>query len=247
MVRQPTSSTLILTLCPYTTLFRSAAVIQHNTSGVISRAGEGMHTPKGLEGKKYATWDMDVEKAMMRTVVEADGGNFDNVVLIPSTVTDEVSALQSNSVDAIWVFYAWAGIACEVAGLDTDYFDFADIDPVFDFYTPVIIAGNDFLANNPDTAKAFLSALSKGYEFAIANPEKAADLLIAQNPELADSRDLVVASQTFLAEEYKADAARWGEFDAARWNGFYNWLAENQLLESPIGENVGFTNDYLPQ
>ena len=27
-----------------------AAVVQHNTSGIISRAGEGMQTPKGLEG-----------------------------------------------------------------------------------------------------------------------------------------------------------------------------------------------------
>ena len=32
-----------------------AAMIQHNTSGIISRAGEGMDTPKGLEGHKYAT------------------------------------------------------------------------------------------------------------------------------------------------------------------------------------------------
>ena len=29
-----------------------AAVIQHNTSGIVSRAGEGMDTPRGLEGKK---------------------------------------------------------------------------------------------------------------------------------------------------------------------------------------------------
>ncbi len=34
-----------------------AAVIQHNTSGIISRKGEGMDRPDGLEGKKYATWD----------------------------------------------------------------------------------------------------------------------------------------------------------------------------------------------
>jgi len=80
-----------------------AAVIQHNTSGIVSRAGEGMDTPKGLEGKKYATWDLDVEKATIRDVMKADGGNFDLVELIPSTVTDEVSALRSGSVDAIWI------------------------------------------------------------------------------------------------------------------------------------------------
>ena len=59
--------------------------------------------------------------------MEADGGNFDLVELIPSTVTDEVSALKSKSVDAIWIYYGWAGIACQVAGLETDYFEFADI------------------------------------------------------------------------------------------------------------------------
>ena len=89
-----------------------AAVIQHNTSGILSRKGEGMDRPSGLEGRKYATWDMEVEKATIRQVMEADGGNFDRVELIPSTVTDEVSALKSGSVDAIWVFYAWAGKAC---------------------------------------------------------------------------------------------------------------------------------------
>ena len=43
-----------------------AALIQHNTSGIVSRAGEGMDTPAGLEGKKYATWDLDVEKATIQ-------------------------------------------------------------------------------------------------------------------------------------------------------------------------------------
>ena len=223
-----------------------AAVIQHNTSGIVSRAGEGMDRPKGLEGHKYATWDMDVEKAMLKDVVEADGGDFSKVVLIPSTVTDEVSALKSKSVDAIWIYYAWAGIACKVAGLDTDYFAFKDINPVFDYYTPVIIANNDFLKQHPDTAKAFLSALSKGYEYAVQNPDDAAELLIQQNPELEGSRDLVTESQKYLAEQYTADASQWGVFDAARWNAFYNWLDENNLLGGAIAESTGFTNDYLP-
>ena len=223
-----------------------AAVIQHNTSGIVSRAGEGMHTPKGLEGKKYATWDLPVEKATLKTVMEADGGDFDKVTLIPSTVTDEVSALQSRAVDAIWIFYAWAGIACEVAGLDTDYFAFSDIEPAFDYYTPVIIAGNEFLKEDPETARAFLSALSRGYEYAIENPTDAADILMKAAPELEESRELVYASQEYLTEQYTADAAQWGIFDGARWNAFFNWLNANNLVETAIPENTGFTNEYLP-
>lgn len=80
-----------------------AAVLQHNTSGIISRKGEGLSTPKGLEGKKYATWNGPIEKAMIANVMKADGGDFNKVTLIPNEVTDEVSALKTNSVDAIWI------------------------------------------------------------------------------------------------------------------------------------------------
>ncbi|MBO7151159.1 MAG: ABC transporter substrate-binding protein, partial [Clostridia bacterium] len=177
-----------------------AAVIQHNTSGIVSRAGEGMNSPKGLEGKKYATWDLPVEKATIREVMNAEGGNFDLVELIPSTVTDEVSALQSGSVDAIWIFYGWAGVACEVAGLETDYFEFADIDPVFDYYTPILVANNDFLAGHPDTAKAFLAATAKGYEYAAQNPAEAAQILIDGDTtgSLQSAEELVIASQEWI-------------------------------------------------
>ena len=222
-----------------------AAVVQHNTSGIISRKGEGMDSPKGLEGKKYATWDAPIEQAMMKNVVEGDGGDFSKVELIPSTVTDEVSALKTKSVDAIWVFYAWGGVATEVAKLDTDYFAFKDLNPVFDYYTPVIIANNDFLKENPDAAKAFLRAVKKGYEFAIEEPEQAAELLCKASPEL-DS-ELVKASQKYLADQYKAEEERWGYMDPERWNAFYDWLNENGLSEAKIPENAGFSNDYLPE
>lgn len=223
-----------------------AAVIQHNTSGIISRKGEGMHTPKGLEGKKYATWDLDVEKETIREVMKTDGGNFDLVELIPSTVTDEVSALKSGSVDAIWIFYAWAGVACKTAGLETDYFEFADINPVFDYYTPVIIGNNDWLKENPEKAKAFINALSKGYTYAVENPKNAADILMDAAPELKSNSELVYASQEYLATEYIADASKWGEFNPDRWAAFYNWLNEKNLLEDKINPNFGFTNEYLP-
>ena len=220
-----------------------ASVIQHNTSGIISRAGEGMDTPKGMEGHSYATWNGAIELATLEEVIKADGGDFSKVELIPSTVTDEVSALKTKSVDSIWIFYAWAGVKTELEGLETDYFEFADIDPVFDYYTPVIISGNKFLEKNPETAKAFLNALQKGYEFAIENPEEAAAILCKAAPELDE--ELVIASQKYLAAEYQADAPYWGYIDAERWNNFYQWVNDNKLTEDEVPLDAGFTNIYL--
>ena len=221
-----------------------AAIIQHNTSGIISRKGEGMDRPKGMEGHSYATWNGPIELATLRQVVEKDGGDFEKIKQIPSTVTDEVSALRTKSVDSIWIFYGWAGVKTELENLQTDYFAFADIDPVFDYYTPVIIAGNDFLKDKPETAKAFMKAVSKGYEFAIEHPEEAGEILCKANPEL--DKQLVKASQKYLADQYQAEAEKWGYIDEARWNSFYNWLNENDLVETEIKENVGFSNEYLP-
>ena len=220
-----------------------ASVIQHNTSGIISLAGKGMDVPKGMEGHTYATWNGAIELATLEEVVKADEGDFEKVELIPSTVTDEVSALKTDSVDSLWIFYAWAGVKTELEGIETDYFEFADIDPVFDYYTPVIISGNRFLEENPETAKAFLKAVQKGYEYAIQNPEEAAEILCEAAPEL--DKELVVASQQYLAAEYQAEAEYWGYIDADRWNNFYQWVNEKQLLEDEVPLNTGFTNEFL--
>ncbi len=57
-----------------------------------------------------------------------------------------------------------------VQGYDYNYFSFIDMDDVFDYYTPVIAANNDFCVQSPDVVRAFLRAVKRGYEFAIADP-----------------------------------------------------------------------------
>ena len=220
-----------------------AGMIQHNTSGIISRKGEGMDSPKGMEGHSYATWNGAIELATLEEVIKTDGGDFEKVKLIPSTVTDEVSALKTNSTDAIWIFYGWAGVKTELEGLATDYFAFADINPVFDYYTPVIVGNNTFLEENPETAKAFMEAVSKGYTFAIENPKEAAEILCNAAPEL--DKELVIESQKYLADKYQADAPYWGYIDANRWNNFYQWVNDNKLTEDKVPLDSGFTNEFL--
>ena len=225
-----------------------AAVIQHNTSGILSRAGDGIDKPAGLTGKTYSTWDSPIELAMLENVVNGDGGDFSQVTLIPNDITDEPAALAANQTDAIWVFQGWGGINADVEGVDCDYFAFSDINPVFDYYTPVIIANNDYLSENPDQAKAFMEATAKGYEYAVENPEEAAQILIDgdNTGSLKDAEELVKKSQEFLSTKYVDDANSWGVIDPERWNAFYKWLYENQLCDKDL-TGIGFSNDYLPQ
>ena len=104
-----------------------AAIIQHNTSGIITRKGEGATSPKGLEGMRYSTWDWPIEQATVKYVMEKDGGDYSKLTLIPNAVTNEAEALKNKDTDAIWIYYAWAGVACERADLEFDYFALTDI------------------------------------------------------------------------------------------------------------------------
>lgn len=220
-----------------------AATIQHNTSGIMSRAGEGIDRPKGMEGKRYGTWDQDVEKAMVKSVVETDGGDFSKVELVPSG--DEVSGLKSNQFDCVWGYEGWGLQNAKLQDLSCDYWSFRSIDSVFDYYTPVVVANNDFLANSPEVAKAFLRATKKGYEFCVENPDEAAQILCDAAPET--DAELAKASAEYLADQYTADASSWGIIDPQRWAAFYTWMNDNQLTPVALDVNGGFSMDYLEQ
>ena len=219
-----------------------AAILQHNTSGIISLKEKGIDSPKKLEGKKYATWEDNIEQAILKKLVTDDKGDFSKVKLIPYTITDVVTGLKTD-VDAVWVYYAWDGIATERAGLQTNFLKIRDYAKELDYYSPVIIANNDFLKKNPEIAKKVLKAIKKGYEYAMKNPEESAKILVKNSPEL--DINLVTTSQKWISKEYQSDAKEWGIIDGNRWNRFYEWLYKNKAVEREIPKNFGYSNEYL--
>ena len=219
-----------------------AAVIQHNTSGIISLAEKGIDSPADMCGHTYATWELPIEQGVIQRCVEADGGDYSEVELIPSTVTDEVSALQNDQVDTIWIYWGWAGVKCEIEGLDVNYFAFADFDETFDYYTPVIIANDELIASDPDTVQAFVDATRRGYEDAVDDPEGAAAILLEAAPELDE--ELVYQSQEYLSSVYMADAEQWGVIDEERWDAFFSWVSEQGFAEE-IDPGAGLTTQFF--
>lgn len=221
-----------------------AALIQHNDSGIISLKSKGITGPAKMENMRYATWNSPVELAILKHVVTIDGGDFSKVQLIPEYVENIVAALNTK-IDCVWVYYPQEGIHAQNEGLDIQYFAFKDLDPVLDFYTPVLASNGSFLKANPETAKNFLAATAKGYKYAIENPADAAKILTDAVPGMDEKT--VLDGQEWLKDQYMAEVAQWGYIDPARWDRFYAWLYENKALAVQIPAGAGFTNEYLPE
>lgn len=220
-----------------------AAVLQHNTSGIMSSHASHIARPRDLEGKTYATMQSATEEAILKELVLADGGDFSKVRLVPAGTTDEVSGLKGGLFDAIWSFSGWGKQNADLNNLDVDFQNLTDFNKVFDYYTPVIIANDSFLAEKPNVAKRFLAATAKGYIYAVEHPHQAADILLKYAPET--NAALAHASAAALASEYVSDAPYWGYIDKNRWSSFYQWLHDKELLETARPAEIGFTNEFL--
>lgn len=221
-----------------------AAVIQHNTSGFASPADKGIVTPKDFEGKQYGGWNSPMEEAMLKGMMEMEDADFSKLEMVSVGAIDYFTAVTEH-VDFTWIYYGWDGVAAELKDFPINFIKLQDVDERLDSYTPVIIAKEDLLNNEPELARRFLRAVSKGYEFAIANPEAAAEHLLKNAPEV--DREIAIASQKFLANEYKGNASQWGIMELSTWETYAGWLSEKGLIKNELDAEAAFTNEFLPQ
>jgi ABC-type nitrate/sulfonate/bicarbonate transport system substrate-binding protein len=223
-----------------------AAIIQHNTSGFASRAEEGITSPRDFIGKKYGAFGSPVEQAVIKGLLECAGvgDQFDQVQFVDIGSSDFFVATERDEVDFVWIFKGWTGIEAEVRGVPLNIVMMNDLQCIPDYYTPVLITGEKLIAEQPDLVRRFLAATSAGYRFAIEQPGEAADILLKAAPEL--DAELVRRSQQYLAGQYQAEAARWGEQKLEVWRAYAQWMADRNLIARMIEPEKAFTNDFLP-
>lgn len=220
-----------------------AAVIQHNTSGFASLAEKGITSPKDFENKKYGGWGSPLEEATLRYLMEQDGADPDKLQIVTTGDADFFQVSSTGEVDYAWIFEGWTGIEAKLRGIELNYIDLGEKAEVFDYYTPVIITSEKMINENRDVVQKFMKAVERGYKFCIENPEKAAEILLNNAPEL--DRDLVIESQKYLAGKYKDDADYWGMQKQEVWERYMLWLYENGFIDKQTDVTKAFTNEFL--
>lgn len=220
-----------------------AAIIQHNTSGFAAPKDRNITSPKDFEGKTYGGWGSPAEEAAMKAIMDPEGGDVKKVKLVNIGEADYFTAVKRD-IDFAWIFYAWTGIEAELRGEPLNMLYLKDYAPQLDYYTPILTTSEKVIAEQPELVKAFLKATSKGYQYAIDQPEEAAAILTKAVPDL--DPELVLASQKWLSPKYTDDAARWGEQKAEVWQNYSDWMYGLKLLDQPLDVDSTFTNEFLP-
>mgnify|MGYP000906274989 CR=1 FL=1 len=224
-------------------LISIAAVIQHNTSGFGALKEKSIKSPADFEGKKYGGWGSPVEEATIKYLMEKAGADPSKVEILSVGTADFFQASSSGQIDFSWIFDGWDGVTARIRGIEIDYIDLGRTDPIFDYYTPVIVTSEDMIKNNAKMVEAFMRATIKGYKFAMENPDEAAEIFIKAVPE-ADP-ELIRESQKYLADKYQADAPYWGMQKEEVWQRYTDWLFENGFIAEKIDVEKAFTNKFV--
>jgi len=221
-----------------------AAVIQHNTSSLLSLADTGISGPGDLPGHTYGGFGGPLEEALVSKLAACGGGDPDEVRTAEVGDVDYRVGLERGQYDFVWIFDAWDKIRLEQDGVDVATIPFIDhTDCIPDWYTPMLATTEKELDQRGEVLERFVRATRRGYQGAMADPTGAADALIAAVPEV--DADLVRASARYLATRYAEDPADWGRQDARVWTRFAAFLQDAGMVDEDVDVEASFTNDLL--
>lgn len=218
-----------------------AAIIQHNTSGFVTAKSKNITSPSQFNNKVFSVWPSPSADAVMKAVMSAAKADYRTL----KTVNDEDGGFESleNKVDIKWFYQGWDCVKAKMAGFDLNYIALSDFDERLDYYTPVIIANNEVIENDPKTVQKFMNAVKKGYEFAIENSDEAAEILHKYAPDY--ELDFLKESQRFLSKEYSRDSKTWGLMKESVWDNYTEFMYENGLIENTIPASQQYTNQFI--
>lgn len=227
-----------------------AAIIQHNTSALVTLASSGLTRPAMLDGKTYGGFGAPYEGAVVGAVIKHDGGKgvFKNVTLS----VDAMQALESHRIDFVWVFEGWEVIQAQRQGIKLNVFPITDYG-VADYYTPNIITSPNEIKQKADLLHRFMTATAQGYEYARTHvTESAQDLLHGAPAGTFPDQGLVLASQQFLSPRYADPGQKWGMQKAADWHGYPQFILDTGGVQDAAGKTVKslnfdalYTNQFL--
>lgn len=219
----------------------TAAVFRYNNWGIIIPTDSSVKELKDIKTISLYTntWDQLSFKAMMNYA----GLDSSKVNILPAS-DDTVPLLLTKKVDAIGGITNAEQTETKVTGkIDTNILLARDYG-VPDVYVYVIASSDQYLKDNPDTAKKFMTATMKGLQYSVDHPDEALAIFEKLYPDALDP-EYAKASWEATVPVLKTDV--YGFQDKDLWSKVQKFMLDNQLIDKEAPVDQLFTNDYLAQ
>jgi NitT/TauT family transport system substrate-binding protein/putative hydroxymethylpyrimidine transport system substrate-binding protein len=165
------------------------ALVQRPLAAVIARGDRGVDRPRDLEGRRVGVAGLPSDDAVLRAVVEADGGDFDRVRRVTIGFAS-VPSLLAGRVDAATAFWNAEGVVLRERGLATREFR------VDEFGAPrypevVLVVRRDTLEERREDVTAAVRAIAAGTREALRDREAA----VAEIAAASEADETLVRAQ----------------------------------------------------
>jgi ABC-type nitrate/sulfonate/bicarbonate transport system substrate-binding protein len=216
-------------------------------------------SPKDFDGKTFATFGSNESDAVVRRMIQTDGGTgqFDKVTVGTSTF----KTMESGKADFGGFYATWEGVQAEMYGPKLNCFTEPDYGVPGNADAIGVIASDKIIRNDPDLVGKFTQATQKGYEYAYANPDKAAQILVDEAPDANLKVDFVKKSMEMIVnDQYWGDPAAiadgsfiLGTNDFSGTQKYFDFLAQEDaytdshgkvIHEAPRSKDLA-TNEFL--
>jgi len=189
------------------------ALVQEPLAAVIAQ--QRIKRPRELEGKRVGVTGLPSDNAVLRAVVEGDGGDYSKVRRI-TIGFNAVPSLAAGKVDAVTAFWNAEGVALRQRGVPITEFR-VDRYGAPRYPELVLVVRHSELTQQRDKIADALAALEDGTREASSDPAKALDPIQKAS---GSPRSLVLAELTAIRPAFSppielqpASLAGWARFD----------------------------------
>ena len=207
-------------------------------------SNKDIKSPKDFDGKTFATFGSNESDAVIRRMIQTDGGKgtFDKVTVGTSTF----QTLSSKKADFGGFYATWEGVQADMYGPKLNCFTEPDYGVPGNADTIGIITSDKTISSNPTLVRKFVQATKKGYEYAYSHPDDAAAILVKEAPDANLKLAFVKKSmKTIVDGQYWGDPAKikdgsfvFGTNDTKGAQQYFDFLAEENAYTDAHGKTV---------
>ncbi len=216
---------------------------------IVGRKSLGVESPKDLEGKILGAPPPDGAWAQFPAFASANSLDVGAITVEPVGFPTREPMLAEGNVAAITGFSFSSVLNLKRLGVPAE--DISNIlmaDHGLELYGNAILVNTEYAAENPDTVKAFLRAVAKGWQDTIADPAMGIEALIKRNPaadkDLEQERLQMAIDQNVATDWVGANGM--GGIDAARMKAALAQIGETYEFQNDPDPALYFDASFLP-